>query len=378
MTQNALAASVNSLEDALGRNFRICSERKNLETIRALYPAITDAHLVMDPVELGGDGLPGFNCPACQARVRVFDFLDAGRANSDPRYCHAAFAPAEDLERIKANGQHCNKTIVSNRLASVQTGIPINEAKSPELISFFLAMKNDGLFDRQLVLSQPLPSCPEYQSRGDEGDALNVEQLAGIWIVSGACALLGVLVTWLQPKVEKRSAQRFHPIHYYDQTGQKTNILHRDDGWKQENTIERDGKLIFVGESRWKHVGGKLGSPKGMLRALTRRHILGKTGSDFEKSDNDDLNKSGGVWREDIHQSESKPDVEECSPTTRGLLDSTTGSSTTTFAIDQETDARPSSRKSSSVIRVIPATDQVKEGVEFSGTWAVRSEPSEG
>jgi len=56
LTQQAQKTSVSSLTEALRANYRICSERKNLETVRALYPEIEDRHLVVDPFELGGDG----------------------------------------------------------------------------------------------------------------------------------------------------------------------------------------------------------------------------------------------------------------------------------------------------------------------------------
>ena len=56
LTQQAQKTSIASLEEALAANYRICSERKNLETVRSLYPDIEDRHLVVDPVSLGGDG----------------------------------------------------------------------------------------------------------------------------------------------------------------------------------------------------------------------------------------------------------------------------------------------------------------------------------
>lgn len=240
--------------------------------MRALYPQISDTNLVVDPVELGGDGLPGLNCPGCGARSRVFDFLDKNRASKDPRYCHAAFAPSEDLEVLQEKGFHCNKTMVGTRLGSIQTGIPINEAKSAELISFFLAMKNDGVFDREVIRQEPQANCPSYQRVEEEGEALNVRQLSGIWIVSGCFAMAGILVRWLQPKIDKRRKKRFRPVHYYDQMGNKTNILKKDDdNWVKENTIEENGKLIFVGDSRWERMGEKLSkvTPKTLVRALT-------------------------------------------------------------------------------------------------------------
>ena len=56
LTQQAQKSSISNLADVMSAKLRICSERKNLETIRALYPEIDDSNLVVDPIELGGDG----------------------------------------------------------------------------------------------------------------------------------------------------------------------------------------------------------------------------------------------------------------------------------------------------------------------------------
>lgn len=259
MTQAAQRTTVQGLEDALNLNFRICSERKNLETIRALHPRIKDSHLVLDPIEMGGDGDFGFNCPSCSARTRVFDFLDLEKAETDPRYCHAAFAPLEDLEVEQQNGRHCNKTSVGARVGSTQTGIPVNEEKSSQLVSFFLKLKNDGVFDQQLITGQPLPNCPTFDEGGEEGVALNISQLTGIWIVSFGFATAGLLVTWLQPKIEARRPRTVKPVHQFDQTGHRINVLEKDDQWKDSKSIMKGSQRVFIGESRWSKAGAKLG-----------------------------------------------------------------------------------------------------------------------
>jgi len=250
LTQNALATSVGSLEDAIQRKYRICSERTNLDSVRALYPSLTDSNFVVDPPELGGDGRPGFSCPNCQARSRVFDFLDAKRAGSDDRYCHASIAPAEDLEVRLGSGYHCNKTMIGTKLSTVQMGIPINEAKSAELIAFFHSLKNKGVFDRQILLNRPQPMCSNSPNEPvAEGEALNIQQLSCIWIVSGFFGLLGILVSWSRPKIEVRRRKSVHPVNHYDQMGNRINVLEQDNQLVDESTFERDGRRLLRGET---------------------------------------------------------------------------------------------------------------------------------
>jgi hypothetical protein len=194
---------VSSLEDAIKKNYRFCSERKNLEAVRAQYPRINDVNLVSDPRQLGGDNAPGFNCAACSSRVRVFDFLDVKKAVSNKKYCHAAFAPMEDLEIEQKVGRHCNKTTAGRKLASVQTGIPVTERRSSALIAFFLMLKNNAIFDRALRTNQPKPSCPRSREKGDKSIALNLTKLTGIWIVSFSFAFAGLVATFTRWKYKE-------------------------------------------------------------------------------------------------------------------------------------------------------------------------------
>lgn len=283
LTQDALKPSVGSLEDAVQMNYRICGERKNLEAVRALYPSIPDSQFALDPREEGGDGLPGFNCANCAARRRVFDFLDQQRASGgDIRYCHAAIAAPEDLEVRHGDGIHCNKTIVGAQIGSVQMGIPVVESKSAELVSFFLALKNEGVFNKEIRLSRPQRNCPAFQDEpAAEGEALNVEQLSGIWIVSGFFGMLGVLVAWLQPKIEARRKRSYQCVHKFDQLGNKINILNKDDEWIDEKTVERDGKLILTEDTRWKTLAEKF---NGVSISRVVSQVMSRRGGETESS----------------------------------------------------------------------------------------------
>jgi hypothetical protein len=201
--QAASLRSVSNLEDAIKANYRFCSERKNLEAVRAQYPKIHDINLVVDPRHLGGDGAPGFNCATCSSRVRVFDFLDVKMAALNKQYCHAAFAPMEDLEIEQKGGRHCDKSRTGRKLASIQTGIPVTERRSSALIAFFLMLKNNAVFDRALRKNQPKLVCPLSKEKSDQGIALNLSKLTGIWIVSFSFAIAGLIATLLRWKSER-------------------------------------------------------------------------------------------------------------------------------------------------------------------------------
>eukprot|EP00957_Ditylum_brightwellii_P144221 10988568-Ditylum_brightwellii.AAC.1 len=106
LTQDAMAPTVESIHDAIRAGYNFCGERKSVEAVMDLY-GISN-RFVPDPMELGGDGEPGFNCNSCKSRNRAFDFMK--RDHGDPStYCNAAIVPQEDLELLHSYGLHCDK-----------------------------------------------------------------------------------------------------------------------------------------------------------------------------------------------------------------------------------------------------------------------------
>jgi hypothetical protein len=248
LTQKVETKTVKGIEDAVSRKWLICSERKSMEIVRALYKDIKDESFVVDPPSLGGDGKPGFNCVNCTPRTRVFAFLDPSKAGlpENTMYCHVALAPLEDLEVEKQNGAHCKLNPVGVVVGQVQTGMPVYEGVSAELISLLLKLKNDGVYDKELLSARPESQCAVED--GGEGSALSIQQLTGIWVVSFGFAFAGLVVTFLMPRIERLRKKHVQSVIGYDQTGQRINMLERGDSWIHNKTIVKDDKRVFVGE----------------------------------------------------------------------------------------------------------------------------------
>ena len=255
LTQDVQKSSIDSFDDAVRAKFRFCSERKVMEIVLNLYPNLDQGMFVEDPRYMGGDGMPGFNCADCQSRVRVFDFLDPDKANAgDPRFCHAALAPGEDMEVLHASATHCNKSMVGKPVQIIQTGMPLFEAVSPQLISFFLKLKNDGHYDSALVANQPNSQCLMH-NQGGEGTALTLVQLSGIWVVSFGFAAAGLLATFISNRyknqVNRNSVKSVRRVHKRDQKGGRVDALGIEDCWMtatQQNTSVRP-TLLHQGSS---------------------------------------------------------------------------------------------------------------------------------
>jgi hypothetical protein len=220
LTQESQKFSINSIEDAKRAGLKFCGERKVVQSIMKTY-GISNL-FVVDPLDMGGDGQPGFTCDKCASRQRVFDFLR--ETPGDNLYCDVAIAPAEDLQVLQTQGHHCNKTIVGTPIGYVQAGFPVSQSKSIALISLFLTLKNKGVYQDRLKIDEPVNQCL-FEERG-EGSALNLQDLTGIWITTFFFALLGVAVTLYEPHALKRKEHK--PIYAYNQSGQAINTVHDD------------------------------------------------------------------------------------------------------------------------------------------------------
>lgn len=199
LTSQAHVSQVNSIEDAINAGYRFCGERKTVSTVMKVM-GIED-RFVVDPIELGGDGNPGFNCPNCKSRTRVFDAMLRDIDADDSSHCHAAIAPLEDLEVLQRTAVHCNKTAVGMPVGFVASGIPIFDGVFEELSSLLLRMRNDGSYEKALKASRPSNTCPSTTSDDWAGTdiALSISQLMGIWVVSFGLAATGLLVTFGRP-----------------------------------------------------------------------------------------------------------------------------------------------------------------------------------
>jgi len=218
LTGEAADPGVHTIDDAVKAGYNFCSERKVAEIVMELYEVSPD-QIVSDPTDLGGDGRPGFNCPQCSARQRVFDQMR--RNHDDPSlYCNAAFASIEDLEVLQSVGAHCDKDRVGEALVYQNSGIPVSDRKADAMLSLFHQIKNDGVIQKEMGAARPESKCEAVE---EEGNSLSIKQLTGIWVVSFSFAMAGLLVKgieWCSKRFRKQGAVR--QLQRYDQWGNPT------------------------------------------------------------------------------------------------------------------------------------------------------------
>lgn len=256
--QDAQKAPVANLEEALQRGMNFCSERKAGETVMNLF-GVDGSRLVVDPVSEGGDGLPGFSCPGCSARKRVFDFMQ--QDHQDPSlYCNAAFVLEEDLEVLQQEGLHCNKTLVGAALTHSHRGFALNEKIADAVTSNFYSLKYSGVLAKHYKEAKPVGSCNVIQPKSSN-KRLTIQEMSGIWVATYGFAFVGLLLRVVQRYRESYKKQ--HKVMWVDQWG---NAMPNPKalqtlGFENEST-NRNPVEVMIDESRKSHSGAFVFSNK--------------------------------------------------------------------------------------------------------------------
>uniref|UniRef100_A0A7S1BB65 Ionotropic glutamate receptor C-terminal domain-containing protein n=1 Tax=Corethron hystrix TaxID=216773 RepID=A0A7S1BB65_9STRA len=225
-------SSVSSLTDAIREGYTFCGERKTTKNIREIFD-IGD-RFITDPISLGGDGLPGFDCTNCQARLRVFEMLNpelATKNDASGQYCHAAIARWEDLQALQKEGKHCSKRRVGMPLGYIDIGFPVFEGVSNELIAFFTEQKNAGLYQQKLRYEEDVISTTQCQNNdwdSNESESLSIEQLTGVWVVIFFLAIVALGITVME-KWKNREERKIRTTQKFDQWGLRVQKLDRTD-----------------------------------------------------------------------------------------------------------------------------------------------------
>jgi hypothetical protein len=180
----------------------IGGERKNVDTIMNTYNI--QNRFAKDPIDLGGHGKPGLNCPNCDTLNRAIGYLDPVKAETDDRYCRVAVAGLDEVEVFQADGKHCNKRAVAGQpLAYAQFGFPLSTSYFKELQSLLITLKNNGVYEEKKESFKPESSCPST-SNGTGARSLTPYDLVGIWITCGGFVIIGLIVSF----VERRKAMK--------------------------------------------------------------------------------------------------------------------------------------------------------------------------
>ncbi|CAB9522496.1 expressed unknown protein [Seminavis robusta] len=233
LTMNIQRSHVNSLAQARQAGYRFCATRQVAEVIAPLHN-MDPSEIVADPVSLGGDGLPGFQCPNCMSRSRALDFMKspqqqqfAHTSNTDEHdeqlYCDAAFVSKEDLDAVHNMGKHCNKTYVGQPLAFESNGIPMYSELAAKMTPFLYSLKFDGTLHKIYQNAEPEQECDAVEGAGGDDPSLTVEQLIGIWGLTFAFVVAGLVskgVIYLDKRRRKQNTgEVVRKEYYFDQWG---------------------------------------------------------------------------------------------------------------------------------------------------------------
>ena len=253
LTTNIQNRRINNLQDAINNGYNFCGTRTISERITRLYH-LNDNVFVPDPVSLGGDGKPGFTCPNCNSRSRVFEFMRY-KHNDKALYCNAAISRDEDLAIYQNRGEFCDVVRIGEPLASDTYGLPINKIIFPALSTMFHAVKNSDYLTELEEDFKPRSICQNIK----EDSPLNPMQLSGLWMLTSLLVLVGLLVKWIRGIFYKMNPSRL-PILCCNQWGEPAEFEIDVDEYemssseaKHTNTMDLESGSLTPSDSSSEH-----------------------------------------------------------------------------------------------------------------------------
>jgi hypothetical protein len=271
LTQRVNKKEIASLDDAISAGYRICATRKMYEVVKgplylfialdfygtfsllclahshmltlasnhsireAVYNVPSKAFAV-DPIELGGDGLPGFDCPNCAISTRGIEYLDPIKAETDDQYCHGALSFPEGLDAFHTIGEYCHLKFVGESLALVPDGLPVFDGVANALSTHFQHRLNVGDWAILRNDAKPPSACPLPKFRSSLQDAsMNPADLAGIWSVSFLFVLVSFVLALGLQSWKRRTKMLVHQVHGYDQKGEPYDRITESDALVLQN-----------------------------------------------------------------------------------------------------------------------------------------------
>ena len=221
--------------------------------VKVFYPNVADRYFVIDPVDggVGFENQPG----GISARGRVFDNLNPVLADDgDTAYCHVSILAIEDLQKFQSDGLYCGMTSVGKYVATESIGLPFAKPGDPDkamklehLKQYMSALEFRGSYESEKFISEPKPRCSTQLYQEDVG--FSIAQMAGIWFLVFAFALMGTLVYLYEtfsPRRYNEHGLRKKMAYGRDQFGKP--IKDRDQvlGWMGKNTTRRpDGRRTY-------------------------------------------------------------------------------------------------------------------------------------
>ena len=180
LTENAKDSKIESIDDAVQSGYNFCGSRNQVSDVMKLYNL--EGEIFRD-IEDGEQGL------SSNDRARSLDFMKSVNSNKS-LHCNAALLTLEDTDVMQSNNAHCNKTAVGVTISYIDIGIPINDAVSKELITFFQELKNGGLY--QELMRQAKPTLQYVQQVGDQTRP-SIINLSGVWVTNLSLDIAGII-----------------------------------------------------------------------------------------------------------------------------------------------------------------------------------------
>ena len=179
VVEKRVAPEIDSLDDAIRRNFKICAHISHVQTLRA-------------------GGMAEENIVVIRSRTDVLTSIGG--------VCDVGAMSSEDFEAAQAlnRGSFCNLERIGLPIGSIMVGMPTSEKWAKQLRYAVTEMSMDGHLQQSLTQYRPQDYCTSLQTdTGNAPEALTLEGMLGPFLVTLFLAMLGIVAHVLRMAARK-------------------------------------------------------------------------------------------------------------------------------------------------------------------------------
>lgn len=180
VVEKRVAPVIDSLDDAIRRNFKVCAHISHKQTLIA-------------------GGMEEANVIVIGSRSQVLEEVQLGTL------CDVGAMSSEDFEAAQAanRGSYCNLERIGLPLGSIMVGIPVSEKWVKQLRYVVTQLSMDGHLQQSLTQYRPQAYCSTVETESTAPEALTLEGMLGPFLVTLFLTLFGIVAHILRLGLRK-------------------------------------------------------------------------------------------------------------------------------------------------------------------------------
>lgn len=249
VVEKRVAPEIDSLDDAIRRNFKVCAHISHKQTLIA-------------------GGMDEANVIVIGSRSQVLEEIHLGTL------CDVGAMSSEDFEAAQAanRGSYCNLERIGLPLGSIMVGIPVSDKWVKQLRYVVTQLSMDGHLQQSLTQYRPQAYCSTLDPESTVPEALTVEGMLGPFLVTLFLTLFGIVAHILRLGLRK-TTKAAHDLGIDEKVSSRLRKLsprrsRTGSRSSQESFDQKRPKLTQSSSGKWSDFSSEAGSPGRNLRQL--------------------------------------------------------------------------------------------------------------